>query len=67
MNGVMVVSSGGIAAFSQWLLTQTVVRTIVRTVVPDYQIAVANGVEYYIHSDGNVTLKNGTFIVSGGI
>ena len=43
------------------------IRTIVTTVAPDYQVAMGNGVEYHIYIDGNVTLKNGSFVVSGGI
>ncbi len=62
-----VVSTTGLAGFQTYLSTFTTTTTITKQIVPDYQIAVAGGVEYYIYSNGTVTLSNGQYVTIGGI
>lgn len=62
-----IVSTTGIAGFEQYLSTFTVIRTIVRTVAPEYAIAVANGVEYFVFYNGTVTTTTGVWLSEGGV
>ena len=62
-----VVSTTGLAGFRTYLSTFTTTTTITKQIVPDYQIAVAAGIEYFIYSNGTVTSSEGKFITLGGI
>lgn len=44
-----IVSTTGMAGFLTYLTTLTVTKTVVTTVAPDYDIVIANGVEYHLY------------------
>lgn len=62
-----IVSTTGLVGFKTYLGTFTTTTTITKQIVPDYQIAVAGGIEYFIYTNGTVTLSDGKYITSGGV
>lgn len=62
-----IVSTTGLAGFTTYLTTSTVVRTITQTIAPEYDIVIANGVEYHLYLNQTITTASGQFVVNGGI
>jgi hypothetical protein len=66
MSGVLI-STGGLTGFQLYLSKQTVVRTVVTTMAADYQIVIADGIEYQLYANNSVYTSGGKLITTTGI